>query len=692
MKKRKSENPPKIFTLDTETRGLFGDVFRVGFYTGEKYYSTNSVKQLIPIIQNYAKKYDCHIFVHNLDFDLAKMAMEVVPKADLKNSIFINNNVTIFQTSLIQGQIHEEQELKPCPVVFHDSLKLIPGSLSDICKDFKIEVGKAKIDLTEHILQLGWGLDDNGNPTNDPEKYNKSLSEGYYFEHVDPYEKELNEYLKNDCISLYEVVKTLWELSGLPLEEFLKCPTTASLAMKVYQVNYPDDYEKAISTKYKGKWGDFLEKFIREGYYGGRTEVFTPELYGGYHYDVNSLYPYVMKTHKIPIGYPKHFSDEQAETVFEAWRMFGQGTGFLECDIYIPEDLFIPPLPRKDQEGKQQFKKLIFPVGNVHGVWTFEELDLALEMGGEIKKYYQCVFFEKTDYIFRDFVLYFEKIKKNSDGAKRQFAKLMQNSLYGKFGMHRIRETMLPVEMIEKCEEKGYPYAYKSHPFIEGEQFIVAQIPSHAEYIQPHIAAYITSMARIVLYQGLMAQLKKGAVNYCDTDSIACEAEMDPDMIDDKEYGKWKKESEILEGIFIQPKVYYEKHKEFLKDKEGNIVHDENGNALHKETLRFKGVPKKYMKTHVNRGVYVELLERLKDLQRRIENGEKITKKMKEEAVYTIYQNDKRRIKFGTAIKHGIDDFDREQELKKRILLLNMQKRQMDYLRNTSRPHVVKDF
>lgn len=691
--KKRSENPPKIFTLDTETRGFFGEVFRVGFYTGEKYYAANTVKQLIPIIQRYAEKYDCHIFVHNLDYDLAKMAMEVVPKADLKNSIFINNNVTIFQTSLINGQTTEEPEIISQPIVFHDSLKLIPGALMNISRDFKIDVQKAKIDLTDHIFELGWALDDNGNPTKDREKYNKKLSEGYYFEHVDPLEPELNEYLKNDCMALYEIVKTLWELSGLPLEEFLKCPTTASLAMKVYQTNYPDDYEKAISTKYRGKWGEFLEKFVREAYYGGRTEVFTPELHGGHHYDVNSLYPYVMKVNKIPIGYPKHYRDGQAAMVFEAWQMFRQGGGFLEADIYIPEDLFIPPIPRKDQEGKQIFKKLIFPVGNVHGVWTFEEIQLALEMGGEIKKYYQAVYFERAEYIFRDFVLYFEKIKKNSDGAKKQFAKLMQNSLYGKFGMHRIRETMLPKEMAEKCEEKGYVYSYKSHPLIEGEEFIVAQIPSHAEYIQPHIAAYVTSLARIVLYRGLIAQYKKGAVNYCDTDSIACEAEMDEDMIDDKEYGKWKKESDILEGLFIQPKVYYEKHQEFLKDKNGDYVLDENGEKIHKETMRFKGVPKDIMETKINRGVYVDLLNQLKDLQRRKENGEKITKKM-EDAVFEIYgkEENKKRIKFGTALKHGIPDFDEKQELGKRILLLNMQKRQMDYLRNTSKPHVVRDF
>lgn len=661
---KKSEKPVKLFTLDTETRGLFGDIFRVGLFTGDKYYATNTFKQLKNILKQYTDKYDCHIFIHNLDFDLSKLAEDVLPNADLKNSIFINNNVTVFKTSINVSQISEEREIISQPITFHDSNKLIMGRLKKICKDFGIEEKKAKIELKDHIIKLGWGKTKNRKKIKNPNEYDEFESEGYYFENVDPYEPELNEYLHNDCVSLYEIVTKLLEMSRLPLSEFLKCPTTASLAMKVYQYKHPEDYEKATSTNYLGKWGNFLEGCVRDGYYGGRTEVFQPLLFNGFHYDVNSLYPYVMKVNKLPWGQARYHEGDKARNIFKYWYNYKQGAGFLKVDIHIPETLHIPPLPAK------RLKKLMFPVGRLTGTWTFEEIELALEVGCKIEKIYHCVYFEKTDFIFKDFVSYFEEIKNNSDGALKTFAKLMQNSLYGKFGMKRIRETLLPKSAIKKCIEKGYKYNDYINPLYGGEEFIQAHIPSFAKYIQPHIAAYVTSLARILLYRGLMKQHEIGEVAYCDTDSIACSQPFPDEMIHNKEYGKWKLESELDEGIFIQPKTYYEK--------------DKNG----EETKKFKGVPKKYV-DRLTRETYIDIIDHLKEVQQKLEKGEKINKK---EAYYPIYKGEKKRIKFATTFKNGHTNFDMFTEVSKGILLINRQKREMDYLRNKTRPIVINDY
>lgn len=690
--KKESEKPVKLFTLDTETRGLFGDIFRVGLYTGDKYYATNTFKQLKSIMKQYTEKYDCHIFIHNLDFDLSKLAEDVLPNADLKNSIFINNNVTVFSTSINDSQTREEKEIISQPITFHDSNKLIMGRLKKICKDFGIEEKKAKIELKDHILELGWGRNRNGEPITDEKEYDEFESEGYYFMNVDPYEKELNEYLRNDCISLYEIMKTLIKLSNLPLGEFLKCPTTASLAMKVFQFNYEEDYERATSTNYLGKWGSFTESVVRDAYYGGRTEVFQPILKGGYHYDVNSLYPYVMKVNKIPFGQARHHEGEKAENVFRYWLNYRQGGGFLEVDIYIPENIHIPPLPAKRE------KKLMFPVGKLHGVWTFEEIELALEVGCKIEQIYQCIYFEKTDFIFKRFVEKYEKIKNESEGAKRTFAKLMQNSLYGKFGMKRIRETLLPASHKTKCEEKGYTYVEYTHPFMD-EEFIEAKIPSYAKYIQPHVAAYVTSHARILLYKGLIAQHKKGEVAYCDTDSVACSETFDPEMVHSKEYGKWKLESVLEEGIFIQPKTYYERSKPIMKEIKKEIPVMKDGyyrveevtvkkELIIEETKKFKGVPNKYVQP-LTRHTYMDIVNKLKELQVRSENGEKIKK---EDAYYSIYKGEKKRIKFATTLKNGVDNFDLFTEVSKGILLINRQKRKMDYINNKTFPHAIYDY
>lgn len=695
-KKDECKKPPKIFTLDTETRGLFGEIFRVGLYDGSRYFVANTFKEIKTTILKYTTEYDCHVFIHNLDFDLSKTIYDTIPSASLKDSIFINNNVTLFKTSLATlSDIKEENDIVPESITFHDSNKLILGRLKKICKDFGLDEHQSKIELKDHILSLGWGRNKKGERINDISEYDEFESEGYYFKNVDPFERQLNEYLRMDCISLYEVLNTLIRISGLEVETFLRCPTTASLAMKVYSTNYPDDYEKAVSTNYHSDTGKYYEKFIRESYCGGRTEVFTPYLKFGFHYDVNSEYPFVMKTFKLPYGRPTMHDGYEAHKKFKYWYNFNKGAGFLKCDIYIP-DMFIPPLPVK--RGK-----LIFPVGNVTGTWTFEEIKVALEQGCKIRKIHRCLYFEKTAYLFKDFVEYFEEIKNTTEGAMKVFAKLMQNALYGKFGMKRIRETILDISEKEKCEERyqkfGYRYMILKNPLLPSGEFIKADTASSAEYIQPHIASYITSLARLVLYKGLLAQQEKGIVAYCDTDSVACEAKMDDDMIHEKEYGKWKLESIVMDGIFLQPKTYYEKHPTLVEDDKGlYLATDPEKNFIKNkktETKKFKGIPSRKM-DDITEETYQTIFSKLIDIQKRLEAGEEIPKT---ELKFPLYkEKEEKRIKFATNLKNPVYDengkvtFDKKIEIIKSLNLAGGQKRQMDYINNTSKAHVLNDF
>ena len=219
------------------------------------------------------------------------------------------------------------------------------------------------------------------------------------------------------------------------------------------------------------------------------------------------------------------------------------------------------------------------------------------------------------------------------------------------------------------------------NPLIDGDEFIEAEIASKAPYIQPHIASYVTSLARIVLYKGLLEQQEKGAVAYCDTDSIACQSPMLDEMIDDKEYGKWKLESEIVEGIFLQPKTYWEKHAELIEDDKGQLIH--------KETKKFKGIPSRKM-DNVNEETYRTIFGKLQDIQKRVADGENISK---DEAYFPLYtEPEKKRFKFAMNLKNGKTNFDEHYEITKGIVLTNMQKRDMDYINNTSKPHKLIDF
>lgn len=647
--KKASGKPIKIFTLDTETRGLFGQVFRVGVYDGDQTIKTNTYQEIKNMFDKYTDEYECHVYIHNLDFDLAKLAKELVPEVKFSDSIFIENNVAVFRSANI---------------ILHDSMKLLPGSLDSISKSFNLKE-KAKIDLSDHIFYNGYAVDQDGKPIKLRKHMNKRMSLGNYFENVPADEKELNEYLDSDLISLYEIIMQVIEISGIDVEDFVTCPTTASLAMKVFKLNYEDDYKDICSTNWRGEWNSFCEEFIRQGYYGGRTEVFKPELKDGYHYDVNSLYPYVMRDNEFPVGYFKKFDGNKALWAYRHWQATKIGAGFAEANIYVPEDMHIPPLPIRHSN------KLMFPVGNLSGVWTFPEIENAVKHGCVIKKIKQVIYFKKTAPVFNAFIEDHEELKTNSTGAKRAFAKLMQNSLYGKFGMNRLRKTFMDIE--DESELEPDTYIKVRNPMLD-KDFIITTKKVNAQYIQPHVAAYVTSLARLVLYEALVNQ--KG-VSYCDTDSIACKNEMIPEVVHPTRYGAWDLENIVTHGIYLQPKLYMEMHPEG------------------KPTLKAKGIPGNIL-GQFNSGVYVRMLNDIKSGAERIEifGHEDDSKNVIKGEVRT-------RRKFASMMKAKIDiaavdeygiERHTSQVIRKGINLRAKQKRIMDFKNNTSKPHKVKLF
>ncbi len=61
---------------------------------------------------------------------------------------------------------------------------------------------------------------------------------------------------------------------------------------------------------------------LKPGYTGGAVDVYRPHGYNLYYYDVNSLYPYVMKEYPMPVGTPKYFKGNILESSFSE-RPFG---------------------------------------------------------------------------------------------------------------------------------------------------------------------------------------------------------------------------------------------------------------------------------------------------------------------------------------------------------------------------------
>ncbi len=589
-----------IITFDTETRGLFGDIFLLGMYDGEKFYFL-SPKEFFWKLMQYPEP--VYAYAHNLDFDFSKLwkAVGGIPVSWGKTIIIHHSLVRV--------------KIEGLNIFLCDSFKLFPSSLEKLSKDFELET--AKINLDDYIKKCGFKNKDD------------------FFKNVSPDDPILREYLKHDCMALYELIKKAISFSGLSEEEFCKCPTTPALSMKLFQRISPQEYETITNSKLSKE----LEDYGRNAYIGARVEVVKPVLNKkGFHYDVNSLYPHVMKVNTYPVGKYLRYDGSMAEYAYKVFKGGGFKHAIIQAKVYVPEDTYIPVLPFRGD-------KLYFPVGRFEGYWTGEELELA-EKYGAIVKVESGIFWENGEKIFEKFIKIMEKEKIHSKGARRNFFKLIQNSLYGKFGMKREREAYYTVDKESMLIKRGKKYL-KIKLDCDNE-ILVSTKKVRADYIRPHIAAYVTSYARIYLFNGIM--INPDRVYYYDTDSLVIDYELPAEMVDDSEYGKWKMEGEIQQGIFLQPKLYAELRTDG------------------KEILKSKGLIQEYRK-QTSFKTYLNILQAILEGKNEI----------------ILYEDIPARRKFISSLKLG-KDVDEKVFLRKKLNLSAKQKREMDFWANNSKP------
>lgn len=614
--------PIKIITLDTETyNGLIGDLKRIAIYDGENVKYGYSFSDIEPFLLAYKKQgFNVHVYIHNLEFDARKIP-EVFDKSRIIwNKCFIINN----KLATIACKNY----------TIHDSFKLLPMSLSKLSHDFGVEHGK--LDLWEEVQKTY------------PDQYEDIVD----FLDRCPIDDELFlRYLGYDVMSLYEILQILKDVSGIEWSDFVKRISTASLSRFIFKNGFKGkefkgdfsnktDYE--ILCSYQWYYDQETEEFLRASYCGGRTEVFKPRLeVKGYHYDVNSLYPFVMLG-EFPIGQPEFYSDPNVSKMyFENWLDNHDGLGFISCTVNIPPQN-IPPLPVK-------MGKLTFPCGVVYGTWSYEELEYAIKnCGVTILEYREVCHFSRTFPVFKRFIETMYSIKEQGtiekNEALRTFGKLLMNVGYGYTGMNRDKTQLRSIDEL---------YKYDAVKFINDDLGYI-EVPAEikSEYIQVQVASTVTSRARLVLLDSLRHADEKGNVYYCDTDSIVTDKPFDDSLVDSKALGKWDLEGQPVAGIFLRPKVYAEVF--------------ETG----KTNLKFKGVSKDTMKDKTFDD-YEFLYKELEEMKNDFEIVEK--NKLQMRSIMYMVNND--------------IDFHHYEYRNKKMNLKTVEKRDMDYANNDTKPH-----
>lgn len=320
------------------------------------------------------------------------------------------------------------------------------------------------------------------------------------------YSKQLLEYNEQDCRCLYEVLESFFEQTGITSETF------ATHALRIWRKDF-------LKEKIWKPHDNVLE-FCRKSYHGGHVEVYKRGNTNLNAYDVNSMYPYVMQS-PVPTDY-----------IGESRKLKDGIYGFVHCVVKIPNTLYIPPLPF-------QLEKLYFPSGTLSGIWTTEELQSAVNRGVSIERILKVYYFGCRP-IFNEYVQKLYELKKKSGEPMRTIAKLLLNSLYGKFGQHPTKK----VYMTERDSPNGsYPILT---PDGKPSGFAYYERSSNSAYLLPHIASSITSKARLVLLHRLNERSF-----YCDTDSIFTNEFIETGA----NLGDWSLVG-TGETTFIQPKLY----------------------------------------------------------------------------------------------------------------------------------------
>lgn len=204
------------------------------------------------------------------------------------------------------------------------------------------------------------------------------------------------------------------------------------------------------ATMYHGKFRTIfplldrdLDEFIRRAYRGGWTYI-NPKwqrqlLTGpGQVYDVNSMYPAVMRQSSFPVGTPTWLAPGQTEL-----------EGFPHRIIGAMFDAKIKPgrLPMIQVKGDARYNPVQYQT-EVRGVeWYGTEVDWALLLDQyevEIHEWLGGLAFHGLTGLFDRYIDKWMAVKENSTGGARTQAKFQLNNLWGRFAINPLRAGRIP--------------------------------------------------------------------------------------------------------------------------------------------------------------------------------------------------------------------------------------------------------
>ena len=457
----------------------------------------NNINDFIKILPTLNK-----VYFHNLKFDgefIIHYLLSNGFKHVKKKEWLTENTFTTLISDMGQFYIIEIK-FENSTVKIYDSLKILPFSVDVIAKSFNLPLSKLEIDYTAK-REIGHNLS-----------------------------QDEIDYISNDVLIVAKALKIMFN-------QKLTAITQGSNALK--------DYKRILTTKKFEKLFPIpdYDYDIRQSYKGGFTyvneKVKGKEIGRGIVLDVNSLYPSVMYYNNLPYGEGKFFTGKYIED--EIYNVYIQ---MFTCNFELKPG-HIPTIQLKNNLSFLATEYVKSSKGeDITLCLTSVDLKLFLTHYDIYNVTWLSGWkFKSTDSLFKDYIDKWNGIKvkaaeENNPGL-RTLAKLMLNSLYGKFALN------------PKVRSK-YPYLDNGIvKYALGEQ-------EERKPIYIPVGTFITAYARYKTITS--AQMVYDRFCYADTDSLhLIGEELPPELeIHPTKLGCWKHEATFTRAKYIRQKTYIE--------------------------------------------------------------------------------------------------------------------------------------
>jgi len=438
---------------------------------------------------------DYVVFFHNLKFDGSFLLNFFLDKG-VKCSYFINDMGVWYSITL------EFQEFK---ITFRDSLKIMNFSIDTMAKLFNMPVAKGETPLLEYKP------------------------------------KEIKtiwiEYVKTDVAILARGIYAMY------YDEHFTKFTSASEALTEFKRIFKDDGNKF--RQYFPKLEKDIDLFCRSAYRGGWT--FANPIHQGKDinalidiYDINSMYPATMLNNPLPIGEPTYHERTPEKLDPSCYYIYHVKTAFNLKPDHLPTIQIKKKLDAL-RVGVRTSDYVRSTNGEVVELYlTNFDYDLLNKHYDHQTEILETLEFQTEQGLFDNYIKIYRYKKENAKTpAEKQKAKIMLNSLYGKFG----------AKIVSRQKEADLVDGVLKFSLQEEEEVAPVYVP---------VALFVTSIARHFIISN--AQANYPNFLYADTDSLhllhsdALELDIDPN-----EFGKWAFEGRADKAKYLRSKLYMER-------------------------------------------------------------------------------------------------------------------------------------